>query len=137
MVVASFRWTVRIESDIERVGNSVSGFWSPETWTKTLLHLFCSSGVSVLFPSLASVPDDKLRSCSHAGAEMAKLPFSFVLVGHLQNGTSKTFHNCLLRCGKSCRLRWTNYLRPDIKRGPFTPDEEKTIIQLHAIVGNR
>ncbi|XP_058082189.1 transcription factor MYB17 isoform X2 [Magnolia sinica] len=43
----------------------------------------------------------------------------------------------LLRCGKSCRLRWTNYLRPDIKRGPFTPDEEKTIIQLHAIVGNR
>ncbi|GER54810.1 myb domain protein 17 [Striga asiatica] len=37
----------------------------------------------------------------------------------------------LLRCGKSCRLRWTNYLRPDIKRGPFTPEEENTIIQLH------
>ncbi|KAK1315356.1 Protein ODORANT1 [Acorus calamus] len=31
----------------------------------------------------------------------------------------------LQRCGKSCRLRWTNYLRPDIKRGPFTEDEEK------------
>ncbi|XP_068639812.1 transcription factor MYB17-like [Aristolochia californica] len=43
----------------------------------------------------------------------------------------------LLRCGKSCRLRWTNYLRPDIKRGPFTPEEEKTIIQLHGILGNR
>ncbi|WOL10126.1 Myb-related protein Myb4-like [Canna indica] len=43
----------------------------------------------------------------------------------------------LLRCGKSCRLRWTNYLRPDIKRGPFTPDEQKSIIQLHAIVGNK
>ncbi|RWR91885.1 myb-related protein 308-like protein [Cinnamomum micranthum f. kanehirae] len=43
----------------------------------------------------------------------------------------------LSRCGKSCRLRWTNYLRPDIKRGPFTLEEEKTIIQLHAIVGNR
>ncbi|XP_073307467.1 transcription factor MYB17-like [Primulina huaijiensis] len=43
----------------------------------------------------------------------------------------------LLRCGKSCRLRWTNYLRPDIKRGPFTPDEEKLVIQLHAILGNR
>lgn len=43
----------------------------------------------------------------------------------------------LLRCGKSCRLRWTNYLRPDIKRGPFTSDEQKSIIQLHGIVGNK
>lgn len=43
----------------------------------------------------------------------------------------------LLRCGKSCRLRWTNYLRPDIKRGPFTPEEEKLVLQLHAILGNR
>ncbi|GAB4850891.1 hypothetical protein Ancab_030192 [Ancistrocladus abbreviatus] len=43
----------------------------------------------------------------------------------------------LLRCGKSCRLRWTNYLRPDIKRGNFTKEEEDTIIQLHQILGNR
>ncbi|XP_057443416.1 transcription factor MYB17-like [Lotus japonicus] len=43
----------------------------------------------------------------------------------------------LLRCGKSCRLRWINYLRPDIKRGPFTSDEESKIIQLHAMLGNR
>lgn len=43
----------------------------------------------------------------------------------------------LLRCGKSCRLRWTNYLRPDIKRGPFTEEEEKLIIQLHGMLGNR
>ncbi|KAF3431495.1 hypothetical protein FNV43_RR26226 [Rhamnella rubrinervis] len=46
---------------------------------------------------------------------------------------------CLLklRCGKSCRLRWTNYLRPDIKRGKFSLREEQTIIQLHAFLGNR
>ncbi|KAM3378702.1 transcription factor MYB17 [Capsicum galapagoense] len=43
----------------------------------------------------------------------------------------------LLRCGKSCRLRWTNYLRPDIKRGPFSPEEQKLVIQLHGILGNR
>ncbi|GLJ52056.1 hypothetical protein SUGI_1107110 [Cryptomeria japonica] len=43
----------------------------------------------------------------------------------------------LLRCGKSCRLRWTNYLRPDIKRGNFNVQEEQTIIQLHALLGNR
>ncbi|XP_015580863.2 transcription factor MYB106 [Ricinus communis] len=43
----------------------------------------------------------------------------------------------LQRCGKSCRLRWTNYLRPDIKRGKFSLQEEQTIIQLHALLGNK
>ncbi|KAL3511104.1 hypothetical protein ACH5RR_030505 [Cinchona calisaya] len=43
----------------------------------------------------------------------------------------------LQRCGKSCRLRWINYLRPDIKRGKFSLEEERTIIQLHALLGNR
>lgn len=43
----------------------------------------------------------------------------------------------LQRCGKSCRLRWTNYLRPDIKRGRFSFEEEETIIQLHGILGNK
>ncbi|GKV01891.1 hypothetical protein SLEP1_g14404 [Rubroshorea leprosula] len=43
----------------------------------------------------------------------------------------------LLRCGKSCRLRWINYLRPDIKRGNFTEEEEETIIKLHEMLGNR
>ncbi|XP_044366624.1 uncharacterized protein [Triticum aestivum] len=43
----------------------------------------------------------------------------------------------LNRCGKSCRLRWTNYLHPDIKRGPFTDDEEKTTIHLHSMLGNK
>ncbi|MED6165365.1 hypothetical protein PIB30_098890 [Stylosanthes scabra] len=43
----------------------------------------------------------------------------------------------LLRCGKSCRLRWINYLRPDIKRGNFTSEEEETIIKLHEMLGNR
>ncbi|GFS32740.1 myb domain protein 4 [Actinidia rufa] len=43
----------------------------------------------------------------------------------------------LLRCGKSCRLRWINYLRPDLKRGNFAEDEEDLIIRLHALLGNR
>ncbi|XP_057775568.1 uncharacterized protein LOC130994542 [Salvia miltiorrhiza] len=41
-----------------------------------------------------------------------------------------------LKCGKSCRLRWINYLRPDIKRGKFSQEEEQTILNLHAILGN-
>ncbi|XP_044472102.1 transcription factor MYB123-like [Mangifera indica] len=43
----------------------------------------------------------------------------------------------LKRCGKSCRLRWLNYLRPDIKRGNFSHDEEELIIRLHKLLGNR
>ncbi|KAL5706464.1 Myb-related protein [Ranunculus cassubicifolius] len=43
----------------------------------------------------------------------------------------------LLRCGKSCRLRWINYLRPDLKRGNFTEDEDELIIKLHSLLGNK
>ncbi|XP_044463415.1 transcription factor MYB1-like [Mangifera indica] len=43
----------------------------------------------------------------------------------------------LKRCGKSCRLRWLNYLRPDIKRGNISHDEEELIIRLHKLLGNR
>ncbi|XP_010273928.1 PREDICTED: myb-related protein Myb4-like [Nelumbo nucifera] len=43
----------------------------------------------------------------------------------------------LKRCGKSCRLRWLNYLRPDIKRGNISEDEEELIIRLHNLLGNR
>ncbi|KAI3792284.1 hypothetical protein L2E82_06159 [Cichorium intybus] len=43
----------------------------------------------------------------------------------------------LNRCGKSCRLRWINYLRPDIKRGNFSEDEENLIVNLHSTLGNK
>ncbi|XP_020107870.1 myb-related protein P-like [Ananas comosus] len=43
----------------------------------------------------------------------------------------------LLRCGKSCRLRWINYLRADLKRGNISKEEEEIIITLHATFGNR
>ncbi|XP_073015805.1 transcription factor MYB53-like [Primulina eburnea] len=43
----------------------------------------------------------------------------------------------LQRCGKSCRLRWINYLRPDLKRGMFSQEEEDLIITLQKALGNR
>nr|AIT52258.1 MYB family protein [Jatropha curcas] len=43
----------------------------------------------------------------------------------------------LNRCGKSCRLRWLNYLRPNIKRGNISDDEEDLILRLHKLLGNR
>ncbi|KAM1160678.1 hypothetical protein FF1_033709 [Malus domestica] len=43
----------------------------------------------------------------------------------------------LNRCRKSCRLRWLNYLRPNIKRGNFEEEEVDLIIKLHRLLGNR
>ncbi|CAL0332171.1 unnamed protein product [Lupinus luteus] len=43
----------------------------------------------------------------------------------------------LLRCGKSCRLRWVNHLRPNLKKGSFSLEEERIIVELHAKHGNK
>ncbi|XP_016443678.1 transcription factor MYB15-like [Nicotiana tabacum] len=43
----------------------------------------------------------------------------------------------LARCGKSCRLRWLNYLQPNIKRGNYTKEEDEIIMKLHAEIGNK
>ncbi|KAK8651665.1 hypothetical protein V6N13_141253 [Hibiscus sabdariffa] len=43
----------------------------------------------------------------------------------------------LQRSGKSCRLRWMNYLRPNVRRGNFSREEEETIIHLQKKLGNR
>ncbi|XP_075491853.1 transcription factor MYB60-like [Primulina tabacum] len=65
-----------------------------------------------------------------------------ILVSYIQehgpgNWRSVPTSTGLLRCSKSCRLRWTNYLRPGIKRGNFTPHEEGMIIHLQALLGNK
>ncbi|CAL9073720.1 unnamed protein product [Musa acuminata var. zebrina] len=43
----------------------------------------------------------------------------------------------LRRNGKSCRLRWINYLRPGLKRGKLSPQEEETILKLQSKIGNK
>ncbi|KAK7266376.1 hypothetical protein RIF29_19020 [Crotalaria pallida] len=65
-----------------------------------------------------------------------------ILVSYIQehgpgNWRAVPTNTGLSRCSKSCRLRWTNYLRPGIKRGNFTEQEEKMIIHLQALLGNR
>jgi transcription factor MYB, plant len=66
-----------------------------------------------------------LRTCYCCGV---RDPFSFLLY-FVAAG--------LKRSGKSCRLRWVNYLRPDLKRGKDHAQEEGIIVQLHALWGNR
>ncbi|KAI4341443.1 hypothetical protein MLD38_026168 [Melastoma candidum] len=65
-----------------------------------------------------------------------------ILVSYIQKHGSGNWRNVptnagLLRCSKSCRLRWTNYLRPGIRRGNFTVQEERMIVHLQALLGNR
>nr|CAB3495813.1 unnamed protein product [Digitaria exilis] len=66
----------------------------------------------------------------------------------LMNHIAKYGHGCWssvpklagiphLMCGKSCRLRWINYLRPDLKKGTFSQEEEDLIIHLHSLLGNK
>ena len=54
--------------------------------------------------------------------------------------SAKRFECCglgLKRSGKSCRLRWMNYLSPGVKRGAFSEEEDDLIIRLHKLLGNR
>ncbi|URE15468.1 myb-like DNA-binding domain containing protein [Musa troglodytarum] len=65
------------------------------------------------------------------------------LVHHWDNGGGDTSFEGLVRmaglnrCSRSCRLRWLNYLLPDIKRGNISHEEEDLIIRLHNLLGNR
>ncbi|KAL6181546.1 hypothetical protein ACLB2K_048201 [Fragaria x ananassa] len=43
----------------------------------------------------------------------------------------------LNRCGKSCKPRWSNYLKADLKPETFTPQDEELIVRLHATIGSR
>ncbi|WVZ54664.1 hypothetical protein U9M48_005429 [Paspalum notatum var. saurae] len=65
-----------------------------------------------------------------------------ILVSYIQehgpgNWRAVPINTGLMRCSKSCRLRWTNYLRPGIRRGNFTPHEEGIIVHLQSLLGNR
>ncbi|GMH24464.1 hypothetical protein Nepgr_026307 [Nepenthes gracilis] len=80
------------------------------------------------------------------GAEVRKGPWTieedFMLVNYIAahgEGAWDTLARSagLKRTGKSCRLRWLNYLRPDVRRGNITPEEQVLIMELHAKLGNR
>ncbi|PKU76254.1 transcription factor MYB4 [Dendrobium catenatum] len=77
-----------------------------------------------------------LKRGAWTAAEDKKLVAYITMHGHT-NWRNLPKQAGLLRCGKSCRLRWINYLRPDVKRGNFTKEEEDTIISLHSELGNK
>ncbi|PRQ31879.1 putative transcription factor MYB-HB-like family [Rosa chinensis] len=66
-----------------------------------------------------------------------QIPMEYVSKQGEGNWNSVQWNSGLKRCGKSCRLRWwANHLRPNLKKGAFTPEEERLILELHAKYGN-
>ncbi|KAL5796984.1 hypothetical protein ACOSQ2_001804 [Xanthoceras sorbifolium] len=84
--------------------------------------------------------------CNSQDAEVRKGPWTMeedlILINYINNHGEGVWNSLakaagLKRTGKSCRLRWLNYLRPDVKRGNITPEEQYLIMELHAKWGNR
>ncbi|KAK4843359.1 hypothetical protein QYF36_007221 [Acer negundo] len=82
--------------------------------------------------------DDKLnvKKGIWTAEEDAKI-LAYVSKHGAGNWTAVSKKAGLRRSGKCCGLRWTNYLRPDLKHDSFTPQEEEIIIRLHAASGGR
>ncbi|WCJ21045.1 MYB-like transcription factor EOBI [Euphorbia peplus] len=86
------------------------------------------------------------RPCNSQEAEVRKGPWTMeedlILINYIANHGEGVWNSLakaagLKRTGKSCRLRWLNYLRPDVRRGNITPEEQLVIMDLHAKWGNR
>ncbi|KAL5227088.1 hypothetical protein ABZP36_015353 [Zizania latifolia] len=85
--------------------------------------------------------------CSRAGEPAVRkgpwtLEEDLILVRYISQYGEGSWDNLassagLNRNGKSCRLRWLNYLRPGVRRGSITPEEDVVIRELHSRWGNR
>ncbi|KAK1319783.1 Transcription factor GAMYB [Acorus calamus] len=105
------------------------------------------SNNNMLKDQIDSPPSDD-GSCGRGGGgvSLKKGPWTSaedaVLVEYVQkhgegNWNAVQKHSGLLRCGKSCRLRWANHLRPNLKKGAFSQEEERIIVELHSKMGNK
>ncbi|KAM6557232.1 hypothetical protein CsatB_004251 [Cannabis sativa] len=70
-------------------------------------------------------------------AEEDKILSQYIKLHGPRRWKTLSIQSGLNRCGKSCRLRWLNYLRPNIKRGNISEAEEDLILRLHKLLGNR
>ncbi|KAF7135350.1 hypothetical protein RHSIM_Rhsim08G0053300 [Rhododendron simsii] len=86
------------------------------------------------------------KPCITYDVEVRKGPWTMeedlILINYIANHGEGVWNTLarsagLKRTGKSCRLRWLNYLRPDVRRGNITPEEQLLIMELHAKWGNR
>ncbi|RRT38956.1 hypothetical protein B296_00058078, partial [Ensete ventricosum] len=115
--------------------------WSPEedAALKSYIHQHGTGGNWIALPHKAGHPllilllFCKRALCSVSTSRVLLSPTSLY---NVQVSVTLS-HAGLKRCGKSCRLRWLNYLRPDIKHGGFTEEEDAIICTLYDGLGSR
>lgn len=132
-----------IKCSSERKGerqNQVSEKWEE---APVVRRMDCAEELGLMlktkFCSIMSESTAKGDGRNYRGKQVSWLQF-YIRASQLQR--MNVYEICIFgaglkRCGKSCRLRWLNYLRPDIKRGNITQEEEELIIRLHKLLGNR
>ncbi|KAE8720734.1 MYB305 protein [Hibiscus syriacus] len=95
---------------------------------------------------MANINENNMSSPMEEDSELRRGPWTLeedTLLTHYIARHGEGRWNMLAKCaglkrtGKSCRLRWLNYLKPDIKRGNLTPQEQLLILELHSKWGNR
>ncbi|KAL6975130.1 hypothetical protein U1Q18_023925 [Sarracenia purpurea var. burkii] len=127
-------------------GNLLTGFGFYEPyWLIDLanacivLHLIGGYQLVIEFAKMGRIPcceKDSVKRGQWTPEEDNKLS-SYIAQHGTRNWRLIPKNAGLQRCGKSCRLRWTNYLRPDLKHGQFSDEEEQIIVKVHSVVGNR
>uniref|UniRef100_A0A0A0LGQ1 Uncharacterized protein n=1 Tax=Cucumis sativus TaxID=3659 RepID=A0A0A0LGQ1_CUCSA len=80
---------------------------------------------------------EKVKKGPWSPEEDEKLKSYIHLHGAVSNWIALPHKIGLKRCGKSCRLRWLNYLRPNIKHGGFSEEEDNIICSLFISIGSR
>jgi myb proto-oncogene protein len=108
------------------------GPWSPEEDRKLreYIHSYGTGGNWIALPTKAGM----YKMCSTRSSFLSLHACSSNSIDPL-----RCLWGCagLRRCGKSCRLRWLNYLRPNIKHGGFSDEEDRLICGLFATIGSR
>ncbi|KAL8166951.1 hypothetical protein V2J09_008450 [Rumex salicifolius] len=87
-------------------------------------------------PDSPPIPGVVLKKGPWSAAE-DKILIEYVREHGEGNWNAVQRNTALQRCGKSCRLRWANHLRPNLKKGAFSSEEERLIIDLHSKLGNK
>nr|CAB3495781.1 unnamed protein product [Digitaria exilis] len=144
---------------VDETSELVGGDASPAGLTRSITYhprLWLVGRRSLKLDLLAPRPPP-CRQASNGGDSMGRPPCcdkegvkkgpwtpeeDLILVSYVQdhgpgNWRSVPANTGLMRCSKSCRLRWTNYLRPGIRRGGFSEQEDRLIVHLQALLGNR